>query len=36
MKKFQTPEIELMKFDAMDVIATSTEEEPTPEEYCVV
>ncbi len=39
MKKFMDPEIELVKFQAMDVIATSQvqeEEEPTPEEYCVV
>lgn len=38
MKKFQTPEIELVKFAAMDVIATSVEEEeeePTPTEFCV-
>lgn len=37
MKKFQTPEIELVKFAAMDVITTSVEEDelPTPEEYCV-
>ena len=39
MKKFMTPEIELVKFAAMDVITTSDDEEvfeePTPEEYCV-
>lgn len=29
MKKFQTPEVELVKFAMIDVIATSTEE-PAP------
>ena len=38
MKKFETPEIELVKFEAMDVVTTSDEEvfeEPSPEEYCI-
>ena len=38
MKKFMTPEIELVKFAAMDVITTSeeeVEEEPSAAEYCV-
>lgn len=36
MKKFETPEIELVKFEAMDVVTTSEVfEEPSPEEYCI-
>ncbi len=29
MKKFETPELEILEFSVVDVIATSTEE-PTP------
>lgn len=40
MKKFMTPEIELVKFAAMDVITTSTDEEeenpePSLAEFCI-
>ena len=33
MKKFETPVVELVKFSVMDVVTTSGEVDPCPEDY---